>query len=168
MEYLLKYLNVILIASGKYFWATPYAILLKLNVVETIVMIQIGGLLGFLFFYYLFAFLLKEIKLLWPKVYLITPAIFKVRFEQWRIVRRQRKLNAKKFTRTNKMIVRIRERWGMVGIVVLTPVLLSIPVGALIGTKYFRHRHGFIPWMLLSIFIWGIVSVSIFSLISDI
>jgi uncharacterized membrane protein YsdA (DUF1294 family) len=60
------------------------------------------------------------------------------------------------------MIARIRRKYGMPGIVILTPVVLSIPVGAFLGTKYFHHKRSFIPWMILSIFIWGIVSVFLF------
>ena len=162
MELLLKYLNVIAFASVKFFWATPYAYLLRLNQTEAFVMMQIGGILGFLFFYAFFSFLLKELKLLWPLIYFITPPIFKVRFEHWLTERRIRRLTAKKFTGTNKMIAGIRRKYGMAGIVLLTPVLLSIPIGALLGTKYFHHKKWFIPWMLLSIFIWGIVSVFVF------
>lgn len=151
-----------MIASVKFFWATPYAYFFRLNQIETFVMIQLGGLLGFLFFYSFFSFLLKELKLIWPLIYFITPRIFKVRFEQWLIRRRTRRLTAKKFTRKNKMIAKLRRKYGMPGIVLLTPVLLSIPVGAFLGTKYFHHIKGFIPWMLLSIFVWGIISVFLF------
>ncbi len=168
MDYLFKYLNIVLIASVKFFWATPYAILFKLNEIETFVMIEIGGILGFIFFYYFFALILKEIKLFWPNVYMVTPAIFRIRFELWLKERREKRLNASKFTRTNKMVVRIRDRWGIVGIVILTPILLSIPLGALIGSKYFRHVHGFIPWMMVSIFLWGIASVMFFSLFTKV
>ncbi len=151
------------IASIKFFWATPYAFyLFRLNQVETFVMIELGGLLGFLFFYSFFSFLLKELRLIWPLIYCITPRIFKVRFEQWLDRRRYQKQTAYKFTRSNKMIVRIRRKYGMLGIVVLTPVLLSIPLGAFIGTKYFHHKRNFIPSMMASIFIWGIISILIF------
>lgn len=164
MEYIFKYLNVMAFASVKFFWATPYAFLLSLSQFETFVMIQLGGILGFLFFYAFFSFILKELKLVWPAIYFITPRIFKVRFEQWLDNRRYRKLTANKFTRTNKMIARIRSKYGMPGIVILTPFVLSIPLGAFLGTKYFHHKRGFIPWMLLSIFSWGIVSVLLFGI----
>lgn len=163
MGIILKYINVILIASLKFFWATPYAYLFGLNKVETFVMMEIGGLLGFLFFYSFFSFILKELKLIWPLIYHITPRIFKIRFEQWLDRRRYRRLTANRFTRSNKMIVRIRRKYGMLGIIVLTPVILSIPVGAFLGTKYFHHNYNFIPSMLLSIFLWGIVSLLLFS-----
>ena len=167
MEFILKYINVLVVASVKFFWATPYAYLLRLDQVETFVMIQLGGILGFLFFYSFFSFILKELKLVWPFIYYITPRIFKVRFEQWLERRRVKKLTANKFTRTNKMIARIRRKYGMFGIVFLTPILLSIPVGALLGTKYFHHKRSFIPSMMLSIFLWGIVSVLFFGIFLD-
>jgi hypothetical protein len=153
-----------LIASVKFFWATPYAYLFRLNQIETFVFIELGGIVGFLLFYSLFSFLLKELKLIWPLIYYITPRIFKVRFEHWLDARRYRRLTANKFTRSNKMIVKIRRKSGMTGIIVLTPILLSIPVGALLGTKYFHHRRSFIPLMILSIFCWGIISVLLFGI----
>jgi hypothetical protein len=163
MEYILKMLSVFLIASIKYFWATPYSFGMKLNEWETIFFIEAGGILGFLFFYYFFGFLFKELKLLWPFVYNFTPILFKVRFEMW--VKRQqfRRINARKFTKKNKMIVQMRKRYGMWGLVILSPIILSIPLGALLGNKYFKHNHHFLPYMILSIVVWGIVSVALFS-----
>lgn len=167
MEYILKLLNVSFIASIKYFWATPYAYIFKLNAVETLFCIEIGGIIGFLLYYYFFRFLLAELKLLWPVVYFFTPVIFKVRFEQWRDRRRRRQLTRRKFTNMNKFIVKIRVRYGMCGIIVLSPVILSIPIGALLGTKYFPHRHGFIPYMILSISVWGVISVAFFGVLMN-
>ena len=156
-------ISVFLVASIKYFWATPYSFGLRLNEWETILIIEAGGILGFLFFYYFFGFLFKELKLIWPKVYHFTPILFKVRFEIWLNSRRSNRINARKFTKRNKMIVRMRKRYGMWWLVILSPIMLSIPVGALLGNKYFKHNHHFIPYMLLSIFIWGIASVALFS-----
>lgn len=163
MEYILKLLSVFLIASIKYFWATPYSFGMKLNEWETIFFIEAGGILGFLFFYYFFGFLFKELKLLWPFVYNFTPILFKVRFEMWVKRQRFRRFNARKFTRKNKMILQLRKRYGMWGVVILSPIILSIPLGALLGNKYFRHNHHFIPYMIISIVLWGIVSVALFS-----
>ena len=163
MDYLLKLITVFLIAGIKYFWATPYSFGMKLNIWETFILMEAGGILGFLFYYYLFDFLFRELKLLWPKVYHFTPILFKVRFEGWRERHRRKRINASKFTKRNKIIVKLRRRYGMWGIIVLSPILLSIPVGAFIGDKYFKRTHHFITYMILSIFIWGIISVLIFS-----
>jgi len=163
MEYILKSTSVFLVASIKYFWATPYSFGMKLNEWETLFFMEAGGILGFLFFYYFFGFLFRELKLLWPVVYKFTPVLFKVRFEMWVQRQRIKRLTAKKFTKRNKMIVQMRKRYGMWGLLILSPIILSIPVGALLGNKYFKHNHHFIPYMILSIMVWGIVSVSFFS-----
>jgi len=156
-------LSVFLIASVKYFWATPYSFGMKLNEWETIFFLEAGGILGFLFFYYLFGFLFKELKLLWPFVYRFTPVLFKVRFEMWVKRQKSNRINARKFTKRNKMIIQMRKRYGMWGLVILSPIILSIPLGALLGNKYFKHNHQFMPYMILSIVVWGIVSVAFFS-----
>ena len=163
MEYILKIVSVFLIASVKYFWATPYSFGLRLNEWETIFFMEAGGILGFLFYYYFFGFLFKELKLLWPIVYNFTPVLFKVRFEMWLIRLRLKKTNARKFTKRNKIIVIMRQRYGMWGLVILSPVILSIPVGAFLGNKYFKHNHHYIPYMILSIVIWGFTSLAFFS-----
>ena len=156
-------LSVFLIASVKYFWATPYSFGMKLNEWETIFFLEAGGILGFLFFYYLFGFLFKELKLLWPFVYRFTPVLFKVRFEMWVKRQKSNRINARKFTKRNKMIIQMRKRYGMWGLVILSPIILSIPLGALLGNKYFKHNHQFMPYMILSIVVWGIASVAFFS-----
>lgn len=163
MEYILKLLSVSLIASVKYFWATPYSFGMKLNGWETLLFMEAGGILGFLFFYYFFGFIFKELKLLWPIVYNFTPVLFKVRFEMWRERRRTQLITARKFTTKNKIIIKIRRRYGMWGLIILSPIILSIPVGALLGNKYFSQNRHFIPYMLISIVIWGFVSVTLFS-----
>jgi hypothetical protein len=136
---------------------------MKLNIWETLILMETGGILGFLFFYYFFGFLFKELKLLWPVVYNFTPVLFKVRFEMWVKRQRENRVFARKFTKRNKMIVRIRDRYGMWGLLILSPVILSIPVGALLGNKYFRHDRHFIPYMIIAIIVWGVISVSFFS-----
>ena len=146
MEYILKIISVFIVASLKYFWASPYSFGLKLNEWETLFIMEMGGILGFMFYYYSF-----------------TPVIFKVRFEMWLIRHRFKRINARKFTKRNKIIVNMRRRFGIWGLVILSPVILSIPVGALLGNKYFRHNHHFIPYMILSIVIWGVISVAFFS-----
>lgn len=163
MEYFLKIASVFLVAGIKYFWATPYSFGLKLNEWETLFFMEAGGILGFMFYYYFFGFMFKELKLLWPLVYRFTPVLFKVRFEMWLERQKMKKSNAKKFTKMNKAIVKMRKLYGMWGLVVLSPIILSIPVGAFLGNKYFKHNQHFIRYMLLSIVLWGFLSVLLFS-----
>ena len=163
MEYIFKMISVILVASIKYFWATPYSYGLKLYEFETLFFIESGGIFGFLFFYFFFGFLFRELKILWPIVYRFTPILFKVRFEMWLSHKRASRIGSRKFTIRNKIIVLMRRRYGMWGLIILSPIILSIPVGAFLGNKYFRKNVRFIPYMLFSIAVWGVVSVTVFS-----
>jgi hypothetical protein len=162
MEYILKILNIVFLASIKYFWTPPYALVLHLGVWETLLALEIGGICGYLFFFYLSHLVLAWLSKLWTKLYFFTPVKFKVSVEEWRAQLREKRKKRKRFTRMNKLIVKIRKRYGMWGIIILTPVLLSIPVGAILGNKYYSDRKTFLPSMILSIFLWGILSVLIF------
>jgi hypothetical protein len=67
----------------------------------------------------------------------------------------------KKFTRKNKLIVRVKRRFGLIGIAFLTPLLLSIPIGCFLSVRYFKVKHKILIHMYVSVIFW---SVSISSL----
>lgn len=160
----MKILNVALIASIKYFWAAPYAYVLDFSVWQTFFTIEAGGLVGFVFYYSLSKFIFHEVDIYGPRLYCCLPQWVQQAVERWHSSRQKKKALRPKFTRRNKLIIRLRKRWGMWGIVVLSPVLLSLPVGAILGSKYYVNERGFIPAMLLSIIIWGMISVALFTL----
>ncbi|MFT3886334.1 MAG: hypothetical protein QM724_13175 [Flavobacteriales bacterium] len=61
------------------------------------------------------------------------------------------------FTRTNRLIVRIKRRWGVKGLAGLAPPILSIPITAVLAAKYFRHDRRTLPLLLSSVVIWSFV-----------
>jgi len=167
MEYVLKILNVALLASIKYFWTPPYAMVLKLGRWETILALEIGGIAGFLFFFYLSHLVFSRLSIVKDKLYSLTPVKINNIVEDWEKRVGQRKKSRKRYSKRSKLIVKIRKRYGMWGIIILTPVLLSIPVGAVLGNKYYSKRRTFLPFMILSIFFWGIFSVLMFGSFPD-
>ncbi len=60
------------------------------------------------------------------------------------------------FTRTNRMIVRVKRR-GLGGLAVLTPVVISIPIGTIIAAKYFRDDRRTLPLLLGSVIMWAVI-----------
>ena len=64
----------------------------------------------------------------------------------------------KLFTSRNRRIVRIWNKYGMVGVAFLTPLLLSPPVGTLIAVSFGEHKHKIMLYMLISAAFWGIIS----------
>ncbi len=61
------------------------------------------------------------------------------------------------FTRTNRAIIRVKRTQGLSGLAFLTPTLISIPIGALLAAKYFRHEKRTLPILLSSVALWGLV-----------
>lgn len=67
----------------------------------------------------------------------------------------------KVFTRTNRFIIRIKHGPGLFGLVALTPVIISLPIGAILAAKFFPHDRRTLPALLLAVLIWAVV-LSIF------
>lgn len=67
----------------------------------------------------------------------------------------------KKFTRTNKLIVRIKHRLGIVGVAFYAPLFLSIPVGAIITAKFYGKQKKTFPLIVLGIVVNGLMTTGI-------
>ncbi|MBK7944192.1 MAG: hypothetical protein IPJ85_02280 [Flavobacteriales bacterium] len=62
----------------------------------------------------------------------------------------------KAFTRTNRFIVRVKRRYGLIGLAVMPPIL-SVPITAIIAAKYFRHDRRTLPYLITAVAAWSIV-----------
>lgn len=61
------------------------------------------------------------------------------------------------FTRTNRLIVRIKRGYGIKGLAALAPPILSIPITSVLAAKYFRHDRRTLPFLLSSVVLWSLV-----------
>lgn len=61
----------------------------------------------------------------------------------------------KRFTSGNRFLVRLKQRFGLGGIAVLTPIILSIPVGVLLALTVTHDKKKIIISMLVSMFFWA-------------
>jgi hypothetical protein len=73
------------------------------------------------------------------------------------IVARQRKRNQRRFTRRNRMIVKIWQRSGIWGIALLTPIFLSPPIGAILAVSLGAPRRAILFSMFVSACFWAVV-----------
>lgn len=64
---------------------------------------------------------------------------------------------SRKFTKGNRFLVRIKQRFGLNGIAVLTPIILSIPVGVLFALALTSDKKKILVSMLVSMFFWATV-----------
>ena len=63
----------------------------------------------------------------------------------------------KKFTASNRFLVRIKKRFGLGGIAVLTPIALSIPVGVLFALALTHDKKKIMISMIISLLFWATI-----------
>ena len=165
MPYYFKFINLFLLATIKFFYTPISAFLLGFNLFEAIVVTLAGGLFGFVFFYHLSYILILFVQYIKPFVKRITPRRVKKLYSNWKIKKNSKKLNRKKFTKRNRFIVKTRNTYGKWGIMLLTPVLLSIPLGAFLLRKYYSDQPNTLLFSLLVITLEGIIISFVFWLI---
>ena len=143
-----------MMATVKYFYAPLFAFFSGLGFWEAMIAMVSGGVSGFLFFYYISHFIVISAKYAKPTARRIIPESWlqKYRFKKER--RSMKKQQARKFTRRNRMLIRMK-KVGLWAVIMTTPVLLSIPLGAFVLRKYYHPRKGIVAFTVLIIIIEG-------------
>ena len=157
-----KLLQVLIISAIKFIFAPFISIGYGFNYLQTVIITAAGGILGILFFYFLSKWIIRQ-------YYLYSPFVFSY-FTGEKIEKSRKKLSEtkpirKKFTRQNRRIVNIRNKYGYIGIILLTPVLLSIPIGAFLAQKYYSKKNNILIYLSISIVLWSLFISSVFFLI---
>lgn len=163
----IKILYVVLLASVKYFFALPYALVIGLEYEQAIIAVLAGGMGGFLFFYYLSRPVIRVFNAIWPCVCNLVPQSVKLRYREF-CDRNKGKRKTKVFTRKNRFLARFKKTYGFWGIIITTPLFLTIPLGAFLAGKYYRHRRHLVLYMMGSIVGWAIVLSGIVHLFPNI
>ncbi len=157
MPYLIKFLNVMLFAGLKFFFTPVYAFNIGLDFWSSYLALILGGGISFLLVYYATELFLVYVRHFKPREVKVDSNRTRLYYRNWKKKREIKRQNKKKFTKRNKRMVHIRRDWGMWGLIVSSPVLLSIPVGAVLLRKYYGHRKRTIPSMLVYLLVWGLV-----------
>ncbi|MCB0792112.1 MAG: hypothetical protein H6595_01130 [Flavobacteriales bacterium] len=118
---------------------------------ETLLFTSIGGTVGVLFFYRISGWLMRRARV----------ARLHRTIAESHGVRKRRKA----FTRTNRFIVRVKRGHGLEGLAAITPILISIPLGAVLAAKYFDHDRRTIPTMISAVLIWSVVLSSLWTVV---
>ena len=154
---LFKYLLIMAISSIKFLIAPPISFEIGLSFLQTWITTTLGGLAGVLFFF----FLSKGIIVMYRR---FLAAIVKQYLTYICTYVRQHDLLPKPkkriFTYRNKAIVRMRRRYGLLGIIILTPILLSIPLGTFLAIKYYPRQKNLLAYLSLSVMVWSLLMSS--------
>ncbi|MFL5753947.1 MAG: hypothetical protein ACJ76F_11110 [Bacteroidia bacterium] len=111
----------------------------KFTFLQTLIISSSGGITGTLIFSYLIDGIFKMI----------------TRFQDKHFPNRNR--NKKIFTKTNRIIVKAKRSFGIVGISIISPPFLSIPFGVFLALRFFGHRGKIILCMCISVVVWTIL-----------
>jgi hypothetical protein len=81
------------------------------------------------------------------------------RFFRERKIRRQGDKYKKPlvFTKKNRFLVKIRKNGGLPLVAFLSPVVISLTVGCLLAITFIHNRPKIVTYMIVSIFIWGLM-----------
>ncbi len=144
-------LITILLGTVKFGMTFPLAIMeFRFGFFETVLWINVGGVAGIYFFAYLSDGLNRWLE---------------KKIRQYRKTRNNsfRKKNEKKvFTKRNRRIIRIRQRFGLIGIAASAPILLSIPVGVFLVVRYYSNVRGRFLWLIAGNIIWSFIYTSFY------
>jgi len=68
--------------------------------------------------------------------------------------------NKKLMTRGRRMIIRVKWKWGMKGLMLISG-LISVPVASLLAARFYRHQANTLPLLIIAFFAWSLVLTSI-------
>ena len=139
IEKLVEIISVIGLSAFRHtFGGVPLASGLGFNYLEVAILTALGGTIGLIFFIHL-SHLLK-----W---------IFKTLIPVNSRANNQKRI----FTKRNRFVVRIKQKWGLLGIAFLTPPLLSIPIGTTIAASLYKDKRQVFVTLLSAVLFWSFV-----------
>ena len=135
----------IILSTFKFGMTFPLAIMeFRFGFLETILWINLGGIAGV----YFFAYLSEGINH-WLERKMV----------HWRNRKKRKQEHGQKkrvFTKRNRRIVRIKKKYGLWGIALSTPILLSIPVGAFLMVRYYSNVRSRFMVLIVSNMAWSL------------
>lgn len=78
-----------------------------------------------------------------------------------------RKDKPKKFTKMTRFGVKIRQKFGLVGIAFLTPILFTPPVGAALSMAFRYDKKAILVQMLISAMAWAVAQTLFMYYVKD-
>lgn len=155
-----KILIVFAVSSIKFLFAPALAFSMGLNFIQTLLSTTAGGIVGVVVFFFLSRWLL----MIYSRYFFYYFHLLRVKGYKALNISVPRFIPARKFTRRNRLIIKLIQKFGLAGIVILTPILLSIPVGTFIATRYFSTNRYLLVYLSGSVLFWSLFMSSAITL----
>jgi hypothetical protein len=115
--------------------------LLKLSFLETFFICALGGSFGAAIFYFS------------SEYFIVRSIINKRKRKEEALAKGLVWIEKPKFTKTNKLIVRMKHTFGIYGICFWAPFFLSVPIGSIITAKFYGKLKKSFPLIVLGMLI---------------
>ncbi|MEI6506968.1 MAG: hypothetical protein WCO54_00690 [Bacteroidota bacterium] len=146
IEYILKVLSVIALSAFKYVGGFALALFqFKHNIYETLIYNVTGGMCGVIIYLYLWHFI----------------EIFRKKYFP------HKSIHGIRMNRRRRFLVKIVKRYELWGIVAITPIFLTVPVGTVVAALIEKNKWKIKLMMLISFTAWTFFLLIIYLLFGD-
>lgn len=137
----MKELTIIFFCSWKFALTFPVAVYgMKFSFLKTLIYTNLGGIAGILFFTYLSDIIIN----LWLKY---------IKSKNYNFGKSDKPI----FTKRRRRFIQIKTKYGFPGIVILNPIILSIPISSFLVVKYYGKRLRNILWLFVGQVSWSVL-----------
>lgn len=129
-------LGLFFLAASKFVVAVGILVspITNYNYIESVIMLISGGFTGILFFYYFS----NWINIMISKFF-------------------QKKKKKQVFSKKVRRFINIKNKYGLLGIALITPVIISIPVGSFIASRFFSKKKHTLLTMFAGVVFWALL-----------
>jgi len=120
-----------------------------LNFLEVFLTTYVGSIVSMAFFYYTSDFLMERAAKKRKEL--------RIKALETGVPLKRKKI----FTRTNKVMVKVKRKFGIYAFTFIVPLIFSIPLGSILCAKFYGHQKQTYPLMVLNMGIYGLISTTI-------
>ena len=115
-------------------------VLFDLGFIQSVAFTVLGGMVGVLFF----ALLDRQLLQLWRKVFKVKP---------------KTKIH---FNKRKRLLVKIKMKYGLAGIALLTPIILQVPIGTILAMRMIKDIKKVCLYMFISFTLFSVLCCGIY------
>ncbi|MCX7861858.1 MAG: hypothetical protein N2449_02555 [Bacteroidales bacterium] len=151
-----KIITLLLLSSVKFIFAFPLAYKYDFNFITTLLITSIGGIAGIIFFSFFWEHVIN-IYLWFVHSYLYRFPKIRTSLQNFkRFFIPQKKQNSTPFKRKRRYVW-IKQNGGLLGISLLTPFILSIPIGTFLAVRFFGRNFRTLTFLCLTLLFWAFI-----------